>query len=603
MLGLGGCERDGVPPLVEVSEVSPREIEVGDRIELKGAGFPQGRTARVTFRGTMRRPGQAAVHGATVETEGVVASSDRIEIAVSDLLEERFCGHGDHAVHTTMSGDIEVAFSSSTPGAPPLVGIMQGMTLDVTPASVRASVVEARAAEGARVLTFLGVIPGQPSPRGIPIEKLVPGSMGERAGFQVGDLISAVDGVTVREIADVAPASARSTQITLRHGDSLTDDTKTVAMLGYAGERIPAEYAPALLLVGLALAVLLLLVVPAPAIASALELRVARRLRDLRERVPRDSKGVRASGIAAAVSVLFGRGPRAVFSALASVLVATFALGPHVASADLDGGVLLVAAVALLVGSRVASTRGAMASARAAADVGIKGLVLAAAIAGVVVHGGALRLAEMVRAQGGAPWEFAAVRQPVSCALAFAYFGALLALLRAREELPLLADAHLETSLVGPRLAPAPRAIPEANGRLLERLGLLVASALGVAIFFGGWQLPGGVEARSTVLQVAAALVFVVKTWAVCAMLLGATSIASPWTAGEARRFIVRRLLPALAVGGLLVALSRRFPPSESFEAALGATLVTALVLLFLRAAVRIRAAMLRPEPHASPFL
>ncbi|HSO33086.1 MAG TPA: PDZ domain-containing protein [Labilithrix sp.] len=580
-----------MPPLVEVTEVAPREIEVGDRIELKGAGFPQGRTARVTFRGTMLRPGQSPVSGATVEAEGIVASSDRIEIVVSEPLEERFCGHGDHAAHTTLNGDVEVAFASSTPGAPPLVGIMHGLSLDITPGSVRASVVETRIAEGGRVLAFLGVTPGQASPRGLPIEKLAAGSPGERAGFQVGDLIASVDGVHVREISDVAPASARSTQITLRHGDSASDDTKTVPMIGYAGERIPTEYAPALLLVGLALAVLVLLVLPAPAIASALELRVARRLR--------------GAGLRTALFALFGRGPRAIFSALASVLLATFALGPHVASADLDGGVLLVAAIALLLGSRVAETRGGMASLRAAVDVGIAGLVLAAAIAGVVVHGGALRLAEIVRVQGGAPWEFAAVRQPVSCALAFAYVGALLVLLRAREETPLLADARVDRTPLGRPAAAGTKAPlgPEANGRLLERLGLLVASALGVAIFFGGWQLPGGVEARSTVLQAVAALLFVVKTWALCASLLGLASIASPWTARESRAFVLRRLVPALGVAGLLAALSRRLPPSEALEAVLGATLVTALVLLLLRTALRIRGAMQRPEPHASPFL
>jgi NADH:ubiquinone oxidoreductase subunit H len=315
------------------------------------------------------------------------------------------------------------------------------------------------------------------------------------------------------------------------------------------------------------------------------------------------ARRLRGTGLKSALFALFGRGPRAIFSVLASVLLATFALGPHVASADLDGGLLLVAAIALLVGSRVAETRGAMASVRAAADVGIAGLVLAAAVAGVVVHGGALQLAEIVRVQGGAPWEFAAVRQPVACALAFAYVGALLVLLRAREEMPLLADARSDDSS-GPPAAGSKTALGAgANGRLLERLGLLVASALGVAIFFGGWQLPGGVEARSTLLQAVAALLFVIKTWALCASLLGLASIASPWTARESRIFVLRRLLPALAVGGLLAALSRRLPPSEALEAALGATVVTALVLLLLRAGLRIRGAMQRPEPHASPFL
>ena len=589
-LCLAACERDGVPPLVEVSEVSPREIEVGDRVELRGAGFPQGRTARVTFRGTLLRPGRQPLQGATIEADGVVASADRIEVVVSEPLEERFCGHGDKAMHTTMTGDVEVAFSSSAPGAPPLVGVMHGMVLDITPSSVRASVVESRTAEGARVLEFLGVTAGVATPRGLPIEKLAPGSPGDQAGFQLGDLISAVDGVHVREISDVTPASARTAQITLRHGDSGTEETKAVAMIGYAGDRIPIEYGPALLVVGLALAVLVLLIIPAPAIASALELRLARRLR--------------ASGIKAMALALFGRGPRAIGSALASVLVATFALGPHVVGADVDGAVLLVAAIALFLAARVASVSGVKASARAALDVVLPGLVLTASVAGIVIHGGALHLAELVRAQGGSPWEWSALRQPVASALVFAYLGALLVMLRTRDDARLLSDARMdEGENVRPTAAKASSARAEKNGQLLERLGLVVASGLGIAVFFGGWQLPGGVEARSTVLQVAAALLFVAKTWALVAVLLGAATLASPWTASEARRFMLRRLVPGLAVGAVLVAVSRKLGPSESLEAAVGAAVVTALVLVALRAALRIRDAMLRPEPHASPFL
>jgi hypothetical protein len=591
-LGLAACERDGVPPLVEVSEVSPRAVEVGDRMELVGAGFPQGRAAHVTFRGTLLRPGEPPVRGASIEAEGVVTSSDHVEIVVSEPLEDRFCGHGDHALHTTMNGDVEVAFASSAPGAPPLVGVMHGMTLDITPSSVRAAVVQARSAEGARVLAFLGVDPGATTPRGLPIEKVSPGSPGDQAGFQPGDLISAVDGVHVRDVSDVAPASARSTRITLRHGDSGTEETKTVAMIGYAGERIPTEYAPALLMVGLALAVLLLLVLPAPAIALALELRVARRLR--------------AGGPKRAAAALFGRGPRAIGSALASVLVGTFALGPHVVGDDLDGAVLLVSAIALFLASRVASARGSRGALRAAADVAVPGLVLGAAVAGIVIHGGALHLVEIVGAQGGSPWEFAALRQPVACALAAAYVGGLLVLLRARDEASLLSDVRVDESermRPGPVATGKPRARRSDTGRVLERFGLVVACALAVAVFFGGWQLPGGVEARTTLLQIAGALVFVGKTWALAGLLLGAASVASPWTTSQARAFLLRRLVPALVLGGLLVAASRRLTPSESLETALGITVVSALALFTLRTALRIRSAMVRPEPHASPFL
>ncbi len=594
-LGLAGCERDGIPPLVEVTEVSPRAVEIGDRMELVGAGFPQGRAARVTFRGTLLRPGHPPVHGATVEGEGVVTSSDHIEIVVGELLEERFCGHGDHAVHTTMNGDVEVAFASSAPGAPPLVGVMHGLTLDISPSSVPARVVQERTEEGAHVLAFVGVEPGAATPRGLPIEKVAPGSLADQAGFQPGDLVSAVDGVHVREVSDVAPASARSARFTLRHGDSGTEETKSVAMIGYAGERIPTEYAPALLLVGLALAVLLLLVLPAPAIASALELRVARRLR--------------STGLKRAAAALFGRGPRAIGSALASVLVATFALGPHVVGDELDGAVLLVAAIALFLAARVASARGSRGSWRAAAEVAVPGLVLAAAIAGIVVHGGALHLVEIVRAQGGSPWEFAALRQPVAFVLAFAYVGGLLVLLRAREETSLLTDVRVDETEAMHAAKPATPASmrsaarAEDTGRVLERFGLVVACALGVAAFFGGWQLPGGVDPRSTLLQVAGAVLFVVKTWTLAGLLLGAASIASPWTARESRAFLLRRLIPALALGALLIAVSRKLTPSESLETALGLTVVAALALFALRTALRVRGAMVRPEPHASPFL
>lgn len=583
LLGLVGCEKDGIPPLVEVTEVSPRAVEVGDRLEIRGSGFPQGRAARVTFRGTLRRPGQSEVRGATIETAGVVASSDRIEVVVGDAFEESFCGHGDHAAHTTASGEVEVAFASSTPGAPPLVGVMHGLTLDVTPSSVRASVVESRGAEGARVLAFLGVVAGPATPRGLPVEKVLPGSPAERAGFAVGDVLAAVDGVNVRELSDVAPASARSARLTLRHGESGTEETKTIAMVGYASERIPVEYGPALLVVGLALAVLLLLVLPAPALASELEMRIARRLRS-----------TRTSTLALA---LVGRGPRAAASVLASVLVATFALGPHVIGADLDGAVLLVSGVALLVASRVARSRGVLASSRAAAEVALFGLVLAVAMAAMVIHGGAMHLAELTRAQGGMPWEFAAARHPVAFVLALAYLGALVAILRAREDAPLLSDARLDEH------APRSGGRPAPGSSILERLGLLVASALAVAVFFGGWQLPGSTDGHGALREAASAVVFVAKTWTLAGALLGVASLATPWSRREARAFAMKRLVPTLAVAGGLLALSRRVAPSETLELAAGAVVVTGAILLVLRAALRIRSAMVRPEPHASPFL
>src|SRR5688572_15653323 len=91
-----GCQRDMVaPPLVDISDVTPRELELGDRLEMRGAGFPQGRPAHVTFEGSVHRAGEKPMRGIAIEGNGVVTSPDRLEIAIDERLLERFCGRGD----------------------------------------------------------------------------------------------------------------------------------------------------------------------------------------------------------------------------------------------------------------------------------------------------------------------------------------------------------------------------------------------------------------------------------------------------------------------------------------------------------------------------
>lgn len=576
VFALTACRPEEIPPLVDVVEMSPREAEVGDRLELRGSGLPQGRTARVTFKGALRRAGERSVSGASIDVDGVVVSTDRIELVLGEAAVERFCGHGDHAAHTTFSGDVEVAFRSSTPGAPPLVGTLRAVTLDVRPAQVAASVTEARVAEGERLLAFLGITAGPATPRGLPIEAVKAGSPADRAGIVAGDLLSAVDGVHVAGIEDVLPSSARAVQIGVRRADSPSEEVHTIPLVGYEAARVPLEYGPALVLVALALAILLVLVAPGPHALGALELAVATRLR-----------GVSAKAI---TSALFGRGVRAFASVLASLVVGTFALGPHVIAPELDGALLLVVSLALFAGSRVAVARGAKEALVAALSVAALGALLSASFAGAVLSGGAFALAELVRAQGGAPWDFAAVRAPGAGLLAFGYGATLFALARRRRaggELTLAASAD-ET--------------PEMP-RMLERLALVVACALGVALFFGGWQVPGAEGSRSLAVHLAGALLFVTKTWTVVAAVRGAAALVPACTAAQARSFVWKWTLPALAAGTAVVTISRRLAPSRTIETAWGALLVAALLLLVLRATLRVRAALRRPEPHASPFL
>ena len=61
-MSLAGCGKGSdAPDLLSVIDVVPREVDVGDRIEVLGINLPSGeaKEAKVTFRGELRRPGQA----------------------------------------------------------------------------------------------------------------------------------------------------------------------------------------------------------------------------------------------------------------------------------------------------------------------------------------------------------------------------------------------------------------------------------------------------------------------------------------------------------------------------------------------------------------
>ncbi len=571
-LGILGCERQIAPPLVEVTEIAPREVEPGDRLEIRGAGFPQGRVARITLEGTVYRPGEMALHGLSVDVEGTVATPDRLEVVVRDMFAERMCGHGDHAAHATFEGDVHVAFASSNSGAPPLVGHLRGAHLDVLPSSVRASVLEERVNEGTRVLAFLGVTPGAPTPQGLPIEQVEPGSLAHRSALQVGDVISSVDGVHVLTLGDVIPASARTIDLTIRHGDSGSEETKTLPMVEFSGERVPTEYAPALIIVGLAIAMLVFLVLPGPPSLGALEMQIAARIR--RKSLP------------ALLYDLVGRGRVAgPLSVLVTAVLATFALTPYVMGPEIDGVVLLAGAASMLVWSRLAMTRGFFASLRTLLQAMTAILVVAGCLALAIMQVGAIELAEIVRVQGGAPWQFAAARHPSCTVAALTCLVALITVLRAQP-----APATTTTKAA-------------AHQRLLERAGVLLASALFVTVFLGGWQVPGVEPHRLRSALFLSTLCFVVKTWVVFAVVVASSRVATHITMRDLTMTVLRRFVPALLVSAGFLGLARKVVPSSAIETALGATLVALASLFVVRLALRVYVARSKPEPHASPFL
>ena len=426
------------------------------------------------------------------------------------------------------------------------------------------------------MLAFLGITAGvtadESSPRGLPMSSVQPGSPADRAGIQVGDVLAEVDGVVVTNASDVLAASSRTVTLLVRHADGAGEETKTLSLSGYASERIPIEFGPAIVIVWLALASLVLLVMPAPALLRTAEIRVASRLR-------------RAS-VAALVRALIGQGSSAIAYFFALIFLTTFALGSYVISAELDGAMLFVVTIGLLVTSRAMTKSGAFGACRALrAALGALGacLALALPLAAMIALEGALSLGELVRVQGALPWEFSAAREPAALVLALSYFGVLGWLLHPRDE-------DLAASLV---VAPLP-ATAAAKACAVERVGVLLACALGAAVFFGGWQVPGATAPHPLATKLFGALLFVLKSCTIQWLMGMATTTACPWQPSEAKAFAWRRLLPLFGVGFVLVVLSRHtMQPSSSLRMAWGFAVVFAITLLAARFAFRVRGAMI----------
>ena len=78
LLGLGACVSTDIPPqLLNVLDFAPREAEVGDRLEVIGSGFPEGKTGHVAFKGTLNRPGQKPIKGVEIEVEAASSRPTR----------------------------------------------------------------------------------------------------------------------------------------------------------------------------------------------------------------------------------------------------------------------------------------------------------------------------------------------------------------------------------------------------------------------------------------------------------------------------------------------------------------------------------------------
>ena len=585
------CIREGSPQLIQVLEVAPREAEVGDRVEILGAGFPQGKPAHLAFRGTLFRPGEHPIEDAEITAEGTVRNAQQIELAFTEALEALFCGTTGRLTHTTFDGELEVAFSAASPGAPPIAATLYKVSLDVRPPPPRAAVALAQDVEGERALRFFGITVSLEAPAtgGLAIDKVDPGSRADQAGVVAGDVLAKVDGVRVSSKADTVPTpGAHTVVLAVRRGGDPREQFKQVTADGFKSTA-PAELLGAAIIVALAAAFVLLFLAPSAGATSWIERRFAARLK------------AEASARALPSDAAFW-----IVGAVVSAIFIAVPFGQYRVAASLDVTIVfLVLVTALLMVTLVtgggAPTWSVVGTARALWRIFSRYVASALAVVGVVVVAGSLRLHDVVRAQGGAPWDWYAMRSPITFAL-FVVFVA--GVFGEGDDAP---STLMEAST--PIAPTAATDTPRARLFAIARHAVLfVSSGVAVALFLGGWQLPGLDAAQAggpSGASLVGAAVFVAKTWGVVAVVTIVRRTVPPLTGGEAAAIAWKYLVPIALVALALAFGWRLWSPPRALDRMASGVLFVALLFLAAQLVQRVRYGLKSPHAHVhvNPFL
>jgi NADH-quinone oxidoreductase subunit H len=578
----GSCTREVGPQLVSVTDVVPRAVELGDRVVLVGEGFPAGKPARVTFRGTLHRPGEHPETGAEIVTSATVLGPDQAELAFTEPVQALFCGAGDRAAHTTFDGDVEVAFAAAATGAPPIAGTLRRVTLDVRPGAVPADAEH----EGGRALTWMG-LHGTASSAGFTVESVDHGSRAEATGLAPGDVVTAFDGHRVGAASDmVPPPGVREAAVAIRRAG--VDATRTMPVDGWR-RAAPADLMGAALIALAALLLVVLLASPVPAIVAAMVQRVASRMRAARG----------ASLRPAMADALPLPGAAALVDALALALFLAMPLGQYLVAARLDVGLLFAVAATSLAMAALVASGSALRGVRAAVHVAWQHVPAAVAVAAVVVTTGSLRVQEIARDQAGCPWDWLAFRSP-------AMLVALVLLLScARIELAAGGPASGVASLTE---APGPAA-PGATGLAVAcRAHRLLVSGLAATLFLGGWLLPGvpaAVQEALPPLQIAGAVLLLAKTWLLVLLLACARRVVPAGRLAERSRAVAFWSAPLAGATLLAAAAWTWWSPAHAAQLLVSGSLVVGVGAAAAALVHRLRHGMLAPaaDGRLSPFL
>jgi len=580
----GGCERERRgPELLTVTDVLPRRVEVGDRLEVVGDGLPVGdvERARVTLRGDVFRPGERPLRDQVIEIDNAKVERDRVTVDVTDALVERFTGRGDEAEHATFRGTVEVSIPEVATRMPVFGAIKGEIEIDVVPRDPRRLVLESRDREAKDAQGFLGVALVKEPGGGAKIDRLAADGPAAKAGLREGDVLDSFEGNHVLDPSDVVPSGrVRRAPYAARRGDDAV--TGEVITDGYRSDAARELVGPATVLVTLFLVML------------ALGTRVGASVTWIVHRIGgalgrREGKGILGVLVASAGKEqgerdLGGLLAKAAPALVATCLSITFALMPIFEQrerTELDVAILYLMSVtsllamALVTGGWRAGSGAIMARVRALVDVIVVELPAAAALGAIVIVSGSLRVRDVVAAQtgvgggafetGGWPWYWNAVKNPQLLALFILFFA---------------------TSLVDA----GPKGRAQSGGSLRSLTfffagwtNVFVMCAILSAAFLGGYAIPGvslQAQAASTSLQIAGAGVFLVKCWGVVFVVLLMRASLPRLTPDFVLGVGLRYVLPfaVVAVGAAVVGVKYAWIPTVERAISL-VTLVTAVAL------------------------
>jgi NADH-quinone oxidoreductase subunit H len=537
------CGEPAATEILQLTDLGPRQLEVGDRLEITGQNLPLPgdiRRISVTLRGALARPGSEACRGPVEVTVSDPPADARVFDASSGQMRPRTYAESTEKIIRVQGARVELtvteallssltrcpgarAGEAETPhstltlgaigtrgaahgvtvrvdgigGGRAIAGTLRGPVLDLFAPPARRLELETRARESAEgALNHLGITlaPVQPGESGLRVATVRPESPAARAGIVSNDVLVRLDGLSLLSLADFVPApGARHTTLTTLRGEML--DEHVVSLEGYASG-VPFDLVAAATLLTVLATLLGVLFLPKRGAALTPSSRTPSRRTSagfVRWLTQQAGSVMRATpheeGVVRA-------GPYLVLAALASS-VAAVPFGPWIVSSGVDVTLLFASAFALRWIATVLSGETPGQGVRAALRSLPAQLPALVAIGCVVAMAGTVRLQGIAMSQGGHGWEWFVFRTPVSPVLLVLFA---LALLDARAE----HEAHETTWRRG-------------VGLVGEGLHLFAMSALGSALFLGAWQLPGvsfAEQDASVFLQMVGAAAFVAKTWA-----------------------------------------------------------------------------------------